>query len=167
MSIVRIVLFLLWAAPAAAQQTHESCTSCHAEQVEAFQTHPHAAKNLSCDICHGESAKHRDSNGAVAPDRVSGPKEIPGLCGSCHSGPRKEWEASKHAQALLANATAKTAHCGNCHGVHGRKAAKVVEQQCVRCHANRPEVCRKDPPSATASVSCITCHSRHSLAAKR
>jgi hypothetical protein len=75
-------LLVLWAPALFAQKTQEYCAPCHAEQVSDFETHPHFAKGLSCDACHGQSVKHRTSTGAASPDKVAAPDEVPALCGT-------------------------------------------------------------------------------------
>jgi len=153
---------LLCAWPVLAQKTHEFCAACHTEQVTDFQSHPHFQKNLSCDICHGASVKHRTSTGAAAPDRVAAPDEVPALCGTCHEAALKEYLTSKHAALLAQRAKVKTANCGGCHGVHGFRAAAQIERQCHRCHSSLPA---SHPKMQNAS--CTSCHAKHTLAAKR
>jgi hypothetical protein len=63
---------------------HELCKACHSEIASDFLSHPHAKASLSCDTCHGESVRHRESGGGTAPDRVAAPDQVPALCGTCH-----------------------------------------------------------------------------------
>ncbi len=158
---------LLWALPLCAQKTHEICAPCHAQQVADFQKHPHFQKGISCDACHGASVKHRSSTGASAPDKVASSDEVPALCGNCHAAEQKEYIASKHGVLVLARAKIKSANCNTCHSVHALRAAAQTEAQCQRCHATLPAACKLAPAFTTAAVSCMNCHARHSLAAKR
>jgi hypothetical protein len=164
---MRYLLLLMLSACALAQPEpiHETCRPCHSEQVEDFATHPHAAKMLSCDACHGVSLKHRMASGSAPPDRVAAPDEVPALCGGCHPGPRKEFEVSTHGKLLLSRAKVKAPNCGTCHGVHAKISARQLLQRCERCHTSIPEVCRK-PVAQPAAVRCASCHGRHTLTPK-
>jgi hypothetical protein len=154
-------LLLLCALPLLAQKTHEFCASCHSEQVADFQTHPHFQKGLSCDACHGPSVKHRTSIGAVPPDRVAAPDEVPALCGGCHASEQKEYLASKHGKLVMARSKVKAANCATCHGVHNPRTASQTQAQCQRCHAALPS----PHPAVAAKASCMGCHARHTLVA--
>jgi hypothetical protein len=114
-----------------AQKTHEFCAPCHSEQVADFQTHPHFQKGLSCDACHGPSVKHRTSTGAVPPDRVAAPDEVPALCGGCHAAEAKEFLDSKHGKLVMARSKVKAANCTTCHGVHN---LRMPQASCMSCH---------------------------------
>src|SRR3989442_15907428 len=98
---MRLVLLAACAVPLLSQPDHEACKACHTEEFDDFKSHPHFAKGLSCDACHGPSLKHRQAEGHAAPDKVAAPDEVPTLCGACHAAQRKEYEQSKHAQLVL------------------------------------------------------------------
>src|SRR5262249_18332107 len=147
--------------PLHGQKTHEFCASCHAEQVADFHPHKHFQKGLSCDACHGASVKHRTSTGAVPPDRVAAPDEVPALCGGCHDAARKEFLESKHGKVVMARSRTRAANCTSCHGVHNLRSPAQMRQQCQRCHATLPS----SHPAASAEASCMSCHARHTLAA--
>ncbi len=151
---------LLFVLPLGAQKTHEYCAPCHAEQVADLETHPHFAKGLSCDACHGQSVKHRTSTGAASPDRVAAPDEVPALCGSCHAAQKKEYLTTKHAALVVSRSAVKSANCATCHGVHSLRTAKQMQQQCVKCHAVLPAPCKPE-------VGCVSCHAPHRMTAKR
>jgi hypothetical protein len=157
---MKYLFFLLCAVSLWAQKTHEYCAPCHGEQVTDFQTHPHSAKGLSCDACHGESVKHRTSTGAASPDRVAAPDEVPALCGTCHPAQKKDYLTSKHAALVMSHAKVKSANCATCHGVHALRTVKQTQQQCQKCHVTLPASCKSD-------VSCVSCHSPHTMTAKR
>ncbi|MBI3470392.1 MAG: hypothetical protein HY013_03440 [Candidatus Solibacter usitatus] len=156
-------LLALCALPLFAQKTHTLCAACHADQVAAFQTHKHFSKGLSCDACHGASTQHRNSTGAVAPDRVAAPEEVPALCGGCHAAEKSEYAASRHGQLVLAKSRTRAAHCGTCHGVHNLRTAVQMRQQCNKCHATLAE----SHPRVAAEASCFTCHAKHTLKGAR
>ena len=140
-----------------AQKTHEFCAPCHSEQVADFQTHRHFEKGLSCDACHGPSVKHRTSTGAVSPDRVAAPDEVPALCGGCHASPQKQFLASKHGALVMARSKVKAANCATCHGVHNLRTARQTQQQCQKCHATLPAA----HPAIAAETFCVSCHAGH------
>ena len=163
---MRALLLLLLALPLTAQKVHDRCNACHNEQVTDFLQHPHEAKQLSCDTCHGPSEKHMAASGGAAPDRVAAPDEQVALCGACHVPVRKEFEQSKHAKLLLARSATRAPACGTCHGVHAPAAARQIEQRCIRCHNTLPPACRMEVANV-APVRCMSCHSRHTLTAKK
>jgi hypothetical protein len=133
---MRLAAALWFAAALAAQPVHELCSACHAEQVADFEPHPHFAKKLSCDICHGRSEKHMKAVGSAPPDRVAAPDEVPALCGTCHAPQLKEYSPTAHAKLVLARAKTKAPNCASCHGYHGPRPAKA---QCSRCHMETPK----------------------------
>lgn len=161
-------------APPAAR-LHEVCGACHTEPASDFQEHPHFARGLQCDACHGPSKPHREATGHKPPDQVAGPAEQPAVCGACHTAQRKQYEASKHGQLVAARAEKKAAACTTCHGTHSLRAPAAILTQCVRCHPALPDACRKEPPpsstpvagAAPARVSCMRCHDKHALSARR
>jgi hypothetical protein len=158
-----LVTALFLALPLVAQKTHEFCAPCHSEQVADFQTHKHFEKGLSCDACHGPSVKHRTSTGAVSPDRVAAPDEVPALCGGCHAPEQKEFLESKHGKLVMARSKVKAANCATCHGVHNLRTARQTQQQCLRCHATLSPT----HPAVAATAACMSCHARHTLLAAK
>ena len=149
------VLLLALAATASAQKAHELCAACHASQAEEFDTHPHKAKDISCDACHGPSVKHREAQGQTPPDRIAGPLEVPALCGACHTTQFAAYKPSKHYEALIARVAGKRApNCVTCHSTHAPRAVPAIEVQCKRCHEALPASCKP--------AGCATCHNPHS-----
>lgn len=159
---------VLLAAPLTAatpEKLHELCAVCHKEIAEDFLTHPHFKQNMECNVCHGESVGHRNSEGHQQPDRVASASEIPGLCGPCHRGKAAksilaEYLESTHGKLVLAQSKTRAPHCGTCHGVHRVLTAKEMESQCKRCHTQLPAACSAPRPKTTP-VSCAACHSAH------
>jgi hypothetical protein len=136
------------------QPVHTLCSACHSEQVEDFLKHPHAAKALSCDACHGTSVKHRQASGGAPPDRVAGPQEVPGLCGTCHIPQKAQFDKSKHAAVLALAGRVRAPNCGTCHGVHVKNTPAQIDSRCARCHTQLPPSCKPD-------VRCVSCHDKH------
>ncbi len=166
-----LVPLLVAATPASAlraQKQHELCGVCHSEEAKDFLTHPHFQKGLECNVCHGDSTKHREAEGHTEPDKVAAPAEIPALCGACHTGkgPKSivaEYSGSTHGKFVLQPSKVRAPHCGTCHGVHARREGKAIETQCRRCHTTLPTSCSGKPPRQ-AAVSCAACHNPHTLA---
>ena len=154
------------------EKTRDYCKVCHNETVQDFLAHPHSEKGLDCDTCHGQSIKHRNSQGETEPDRIAAPHEMPTLCGACHTGKgrttiQEEYASSKHGQLVLAKARVRSPHCGTCHGVHSLRLSAAIESRCRRCHTQLPAACAETPPSGRSRVACASCHAPHVFAAKK
>jgi hypothetical protein len=155
---LRFIHALLFAVTIYAQPVHTLCQACHTEQVQDFLAHPHAAKALSCDACHGSSAKHREAQGGAPPDRVAGPQEVPALCGACHASQKPLFDKSKHAAVLALAGKVRAPSCSTCHGAHAQVTAAQTEARCIRCHTPLPATCKPG---------CNTCHDPHTLALRK
>ncbi len=142
-----------------APRAPDFCVRCHAAQVRDFKTHPHRGYGLNCESCHGESARHRLSKGAVPPDRVAEPEEVPALCGGCHARQLKSYSISEHAKLLFERSQAEAPNCVTCHGVHKLLTATQTERRCLSCHS--ASFAGPSPP-VKGKVSCMHCHSPHS-----
>ena len=158
-----ILLTLMMAVGGLSQSVQELCAPCHTGPSEDFDKHPHKAKGISCDACHGKSEEHRKAQGASPPENVAGPREVPALCGACHTSQLAAYKQSKHFAVLEANARG-TATCVRCHGNHSLRTAAATQAQCERCHDSRPAACKQPPAKATAKVLCANCHVPHTLA---
>ena len=150
-------------------QTKNSCLDCHSAlpdpigvSAEKFSQDIHAQKGLTCTSCHGgdqasddpEKAMSRKAGWKGAIDR----KQIPQLCGSCHSDPAyirqsnpslrtdqlDQYRTSVHGKRLVAGDT-KVAVCTSCHSVHDLRAPSDprstvnpvnVANTCARCHSD-------------------------------
>ena len=150
-------------------QTKNSCLDCHSAlpeplgvTQEKFSQDIHAQKGLTCANCHGGDPTSDDPNKAM--DRKAGwkgkidRKQIPPLCGSCHSDPAymrqfnpslrtdqlAQYHTSVHGKRWLAG-DPKVAVCTDCHSVHDLKAPSDpqstvnpvnVANTCAHCHAD-------------------------------
>ena len=150
-------------------QTTNSCLDCHSAlpgplevTPEKFSQDIHAQKGLTCVSCHGGDASSLDPDQAMS--RKAGwkgkidRKQIPQLCGSCHSDPAyirqfnpslrtdqlAQYHTSVHGKRLAAGDT-KVAVCTDCHSVHDLRAPSDprstvnpvnVATACARCHAD-------------------------------
>jgi len=160
---------LVLAAALSYGQTKNSCLDCHSVlpapqgvTQETFSQDIHAQKGLTCVSCHGGDASSDDPDKAMSTkagwkgkiDR----KQIPQLCGSCHSNPvymrqynpslrtdqLDQYHTSIHGKRLAAGDT-KVAVCTDCHGVHNLRAPSDprssvnpvnVASTCAHCHAD-------------------------------
>ena len=149
-------------------QTKNSCLDCHSAlpdplgvTQEKFNQDIHAQKGLSCVSCHGGDPTSDDADKAMS--RKAGwkgkidRKQIPRLCGSCHSDPAymrqfnpslrtdqlSQYQTSVHGKRL-AEGDNKVAVCTDCHSVHdlrapGDPSSTVnpvnVANTCAHCHA--------------------------------
>jgi hypothetical protein len=129
---------------------------------EKFSQDIHAQKGLTCVSCHGGDASSDDPDKAMS--RKAGwkgkidRKQIPQLCGSCHSDPAfmrqfnpslrvdqlAQYHSSVHGKRLAAG-DMKVAVCTDCHSVHDLKPPSDprstvnpvnVANTCARCHAD-------------------------------
>jgi len=150
-------------------QTPNSCLDCHSalpEPVgvsqEKFSQDIHAQRGLTCVSCHGGDPTSDDPDKSMS--RKAGwkgkveRKQIPQLCGSCHSDPAyirqfnpslrtdqlAQYHTSVHGKRWAAGDT-KVAVCTDCHSVHDVRAPSDpqstvnpvnVAQTCARCHAD-------------------------------
>lgn len=146
----------------------DGCINCHREMdeelkapAEAFQMDVHQKYGLNCSICHGGNPEQEDIDLAKDDSFKGIPlrKDIPELCGSCHSdslymrrynpGLRIDqlelYWTSQHGQ-LLENGDAKAAVCTDCHGIHGILESSHpkslsfpwnIPDTCGRCHSDK------------------------------
>ena len=150
-------------------QTKNSCLDCHSVLPDAlgvtqekFSQDIHSQKGLTCVSCHGGDPNSDDPDKAMS--RKAGwkgkidRKQIPQLCGSCHSDPTymrqfnpslrtdqlDQYHTSVHGKHLAGGDT-KVAVCTDCHSVHDLRAPADprstvnpvnVANTCARCHAD-------------------------------
>jgi hypothetical protein len=149
-------------------ETVNTCLDCHSAmdaplQVtqEQFAQDIHFQKGLTCASCHGGDPTKADPDAMSKAAGFKGKierKDIPGLCGRCHSDAAfmrqynpslrtdqfSQYLTSVHGK-LRAKGDDKVAVCTDCHGVHDLRPASDsrsnvhplnVAQTCSRCHAN-------------------------------
>lgn len=150
-------------------QTPDSCLDCHSAlpeplgvTQEKFSQDVHAQRGLTCASCHGGDPTSDDPDKSMS--RKAGwkgkieRKQIPQLCGSCHSDPGyirqfnpslrtdqlAQYHTSVHGKRWAAGDT-KVAVCTDCHSVHDLRAPTDprstvnpvnVASTCARCHAD-------------------------------
>jgi hypothetical protein len=149
--------------------TTNSCLDCHSAlpdplevTQEKFSQDIHAQKGLTCTSCHGGDASSYDPT--VSMGKKEGfkgkidRKQIPQLCGSCHSNPTyiktfdpglrtdqlDQYHTSMHGKRNAAGDT-KAAVCIDCHSVHDIRPPSDprstvnpvnVAKTCSRCHSD-------------------------------
>lgn len=164
-----IVGVLMLVALLGSAQAVNSCLDCHSAlagnlQVtqEKFSQDIHAQKGLTCAGCHGGDSSSYDPDQSMS--RKAGfkgkidRKQIPQLCGSCHSNPAlmrtynpglrtdqlDQYHTSVHGKRLAAGDT-KVAVCIDCHSVHDIRPPSDprstvnpvnVATTCSRCHSD-------------------------------
>lgn len=150
-------------------QAPNSCLDCHSAMPapygvtqDKFSQDIHAQKGLTCTSCHGGDSSSYDPNQAMSPKAgwksLVDRKQIPQLCGSCHSNPAyirqydprlqtdqlAQYHTSVHGKRLAAGDT-KVAVCIDCHSVHDIKPPSDprstvyplnVAKTCSRCHSD-------------------------------
>lgn len=164
--IVGLALTALLARRSAAQTipTSATCVACHLQQSDErlvqpardFESDVHAGLGFGCLDCHGRAVAE------VAPSAFLGRptrKEIPALCGRCHSDGAfmrqynpslrvdqvAEYRTSVHGQRLFGENDTSVAVCVSCHPAHAIRAASDpaspvhplnVATTCGHCHAD-------------------------------
>ncbi len=150
-------------------QAPNTCLDCHSAlpepqgvTQEKFAQDIHAQKGLTCASCHGGDPTSMDMT--VAMSKAKGwkghidKKQVPALCGSCHSDPNfmkqynpglrtdqlSQYHTSMHGKQLAAG-NSKVAVCTDCHSVHDIKPPSDqhstvyplnVAKTCSKCHAD-------------------------------
>ena len=190
--LIAFFQLLLFAATGRAQPQPDSgyaggaqpCKLCHPTQFESFAgtkmgtlflTGPRNDKEaLGCEACHGPSAAHAASAGAVRTSPfISFTKRDPApvaqrnaVCLECHTqGAAALWHGSTHDNRKVA--------CVDCHAVHGghqKLLAESTQQQlCTRCHQQIKSALMKAShhPLREEKMVCTNCHNPHGTQAAR
>ncbi|MBI2251826.1 MAG: cytochrome c3 family protein [Armatimonadetes bacterium] len=160
-----IVFFIFTLSLAFAENSQNSCLSCHNSMnpqiVKDWQASIHFNK-ANCADCHGGDPYKSDQMQAMdkkkgfigKPNKV----DIPRMCAKCHSDPLKmrpynlpigqyeQYKTSAHGKRLLINKDPKVAQCASCHEHHKILSKKDpqspvfkpnIPQTCSRCHSNQ------------------------------
>ncbi len=144
----------------------DHCVACHKEMenmpADFSENDIHRKDNFSCSVCHGGDPSSPDQDVAMSPAKgfigVPKKKDIPKLCGRCHSNidimrvyqPRiatdqvEQYYTSVHGKKLLAG-DENVAECASCHTAHSIMPVKDprasvyklnVPGTCNKCHGN-------------------------------
>jgi hypothetical protein len=179
------------------QQIAESCARCHSDvrrmnpyglptdQLERYKTSRHGEKLFGegdqrvagCTDCHGV----HDILKPDSPDSRVHPRNIPQMCGSCHSDAKlmrsyglpsdvvDEYRKSHHATMLFDHGDLTAPTCVTCHGNHGAMPPGTVEvgQVCGQCHGRERDLFEKSPHAELAREGlhggCKSCHGNHAI----
>lgn len=122
-----------------------ACYDCHEEIFEDKMNGFH--KNLSCEVCHGPSAKHTEdpeNNIPIAP-------RLRQYCVLCH-----EYLPSRPTgfPQIIASSHNPVKPCIKCHEAHNPKPPQTPKD-CAACHAT---IARSKSVSSHAYIACTTCH---------
>jgi hypothetical protein len=167
-----LVLFMVAAGSLTLAQTglaqqESSCVNCHRElqdeklspPVEDWLRSVHKGAGVGCHSCHGGDPNVPDIMAMATDDYIGVPsvKQVPELCGSCHSDADKMrkynlrvdeyqlFRRSGHGRALYERGDTKVATCVSCHGAHKILKKEDVEspvhytniaRTCGACHAD-------------------------------
>lgn len=122
------------------EEAASSCSSCHSDANQSFQTSIHSEMGLDCTSCHGDVHTVLAS---ADPKSTTYRQNIPATCGQCHEGEVTEsYKESYHGIAVKFGSS-KAADCTSCHGSHGivavqapnsPVAANNVPKTCASCH---------------------------------
>jgi hypothetical protein len=155
-----LLLSVLAAATASAQETRNACVTCHAKLqpgiVSDWELSRHARALVSCDACHGSAHKGVDDVAQATLPTID-------TCQRCHELQAAQFRSSKHARAWMAVKALPTFH-------HLSQAKPEDPSGCAACH----RIGLKTPAEAAAlkkagathgQASCDACHTRHLFSA--
>jgi hypothetical protein len=112
---------------AAAKNT--ACFVCHANYRSEFLVSRHAAADIGCSQCHGESLAHKnDENNTTPPQTMYSADKIDPFCRGCHKthdvpAPKV---VARWVQRSLDKADPGKIVCTDCHGEHRMKVRTVI-----------------------------------------
>ena len=112
---------------AAAENT--ACLVCHANYRSEFLVNRHAAADIGCSQCHGESLAHKnDENNTTPPQTMYSVDKIDPFCQGCHAAhdvPAQKVIA-RWVQRSPDKTDTKRIVCTDCHGEHRMKVRTVI-----------------------------------------
>jgi len=141
-----------------ANEASDVCLACHEKDAKRalWATSAHPSADVSCISCHKVH---------TGKDRVLAKTTQPGVCFTCHQGPRTQVNlASRHP------ITEGKMTCSDCHSVHGSAGPKLAKKDstndtCYTCHAEKrgPFVHQHQP----VTEDCANCHNPHGSSISR
>lgn len=142
-------------ATAGSTAADQKCLTCHQnnQDHQAFSRSVHSRNGVGCTACH--SVHH------ASEDRFQLVQKQPGLCFSCHSDTRADFEKPSHHRV-----NEGLVNCSDCHNVHGSNLDKQLRTSsardavCLNCHAEKrgPFVFEHEVIKAEG---CSACHTPH------
>lgn len=143
-----------------AQEVKNSCIECHSKlggelkaPVTSWEKGIHSQVEVSCQDCHGGNPKSMSdsmSKEAGFKGKIK-PKDVPSLCGACHSDIKRmrqynirtdqlaEYKTSQHGKLLFEKGDENVATCVSCHNSH--EVRKKDDPLSSVYYANIPETC--------------------------
>jgi predicted CXXCH cytochrome family protein len=175
---------------AQALPTSEACRDCHlrlederlAEPARAYELDVHAEAGFGCLACHGSGGRD-ELDPAVGFLSVPQRRNIPAMCGSCHSDAEfmrqfnpslrvdqvTEYWTSVHGQLLSEHNDPDVATCIDCHTAHSIRPPSDpasttyplnVVQTCGSCHASEEVMGDRDRSTRQVSDYSVSVHGR-------
>lgn len=106
-----------------------ACFVCHGNYRDEFLAESHAAANIGCVNCHGESFAHRnDENNTTPPETMYPAEKIDPFCQGCHRThdvPAGKVVARWKERGIDKSDPAQIV-CTDCHGEHRMKVRTVI-----------------------------------------
>ena len=104
-----------------------ACFVCHANYSEDELAADHAAADVGCTKCHGESHPHRnDENHTTPPDHMYALEAVVPLCQQCHQSAKIDPQKIETVRREQPDKPAsEPVVCTDCHGKH-RLASRTV-----------------------------------------
>jgi ribosomal protein S27AE len=124
----------------------ELCVVCHDDHGDIVRTSYH--RTLSCEVCHGPSAKHADEPDAIQPVI---PRQRGEACLYCHQYLPSRPTGFPQIVERMHNPMEA---CVTCHDPHDPTPPEVPES-CAACHN---QIARTKAVSRHQTLNCETCH---------
>jgi hypothetical protein len=122
-----------------------TCRECHSDVYDTKVAGFH--RGLSCETCHGPSAKHAENPESVKPDAPRDRK----FCPVCHAYDSARPTGFPQIDPVTHNPAVA---CITCHNAHD-PAPPVTPRDCSACHR---QIWNTKAVSAHAQLDCTTCH---------
>lgn len=154
------LLLIGWSCQAQAEQSPNSCISCHKtitgvnyleHDFADWEQSIHAKAGVTCEACHGGNPSTKDAaqahKGLKPSTNPASPvyfTHVPATCGACHQAEFRAFQKSAHFKEL--ERAGRGPNCVTCHGSMANHilASRDLEASCNLCH--------KQPTQAFATM---------------
>lgn len=112
-----------------AEIENEACFVCHANYNSESLARSHAAVNVGCSGCHGQSFAHRnDENNTTPPEQMYPADKIDPLCQDCHifHDVPPDKVVARWAERNPGKPDTDKIVCTDCHGDHRMKVRTII-----------------------------------------
>jgi cytochrome b subunit of formate dehydrogenase len=128
---------------------------------------------LSCTSCHATMTEVPHKNLPLTP--VERRRQIPQLCGSCHTSALKDYSSSVHGKQVAQGGNTNAAVCTDCHTAHAvahpnAPAARIaITKKCGACHSEALKSYRETYHGKILALgyaniaTCSDCHRGHAI----